>query len=361
MLIIPLIVFSIIGILFRDKKGALLSTLIALGSCGLILLVISMCMRFDNFNDIEYRSYYFTKIRHEDPWNERVRRTRTVKVGKRTHVQVYYVTVHHSDSWYIYDNGGDRSSISKEKYEELKNLWNTPMRFVDMHRHYYTINGDAQEYDWCGERECLRGYTESCIYENRVKGSESVLRYREISKEEAKDLGLKEYDINNHVLGMKLTKEERQSLNFFNCYYGREKEIHLLLLAFPSSSGVGIVEDQKAYWQGGNKNELIVCVGLEPGTRNIKWTECFSWQDEPVLDCKIKNYLIERKYLDVNDLTLFVERNLGDWHRKEFEDFNYIQTYLNHKQRVILLWIIIGLTVGGGILQTLYLKDDVRL
>lgn len=324
-------------------------------------------MRSNNFSDIEYVSYYYTKIRHEDPWNEEVRHTRKVKVGEDENgnpiykEEVYYTIEYHRDKWYKYSSDGgffDSKSISEKEFNELRNLWNTPMRFVDMHRNYYTIDGDAQEYDYCGHWEHLRGYTKEHSYENRISGSESILKYKDISKEEAKELGLKEYCC-SHILGISTTKDEKQKIEYLNCFYGKTKQIHLFILCFPSTAGVGIAEDQRAYWQGGNKNELVICIGLKPGTRKVDWVECFSWQDETTLDHKIKSYLIEKGTLNLVDLGDYIENNLGDWHRKEFKDYEYIQSYLTHGQNMAILWTIIILTIILGIGQSIYLNNEI--
>lgn len=324
-------------------------------------------MRANNFHDTEYLSYYYTKIRHEDPWNERVRHTREVKVGEDSdgnpiyETEVYYTTEYHRDKWLIYSNKGglfDEKSISREEYNSLRKLWNTPMRFIDMHRDYYTIDGDAQEYDFCGHWDHLRGFTEESSYENRIKGSHSILKEREISKEEATELGLKEYSL-NPIIGIAPTKAEKQKIEYLNCFYGRKKQIHIFILCF-YNKGAGIVEDQKAYWQGGNKNELVICIGLKPNTRQIQWAESFSWQDDITLDARIKSWLIEQKTLNIENLGNYIERNLRHWKRKEFKDYEYIQSYLTHTQNMIILWTMIILSIVLGILQIKFIYEYTR-
>lgn len=290
--------------------------------------------------DTEYRSYYYTKIRHEDPWNERVRHTREVKVGEDKHgnpiyeTEVYYTTEYHDDAYYKFSNEESKTHISESEFYELKNLWNTSMRFVDMHRNYYTIDGDAQEYDFCGHWDHMRGYTEECTYENRVAGSNSILNLREVSDKEAEELGLFKYSTAT-VYG-KCTDEARKRFEYLNYNYGKLKQIHIKVLIFPPEQSVAIVEDQRAYWKGGNKNEFVICIGSG-------WADCFSWQDNKELDVRCRNYIIQKKP-DLVQLSYWVEENLGLWKRKEFKDFSYIGTYLTGTQNLIILCIVLVLS-----------------
>ena len=320
-------------------------------------------MRDGNFRDTEYRSYYYTKIRHEDDWNEEVKRTRQVKVGEDKNgnpiykEEVYWETVYHPDEWYKISNSGglfDKKSINREEYEDFRRLWNTEMRFIDMHRNYYTIDGDAQEYDFCGHWEHLRGYTEEASYENRVAGSNSVLKFKDISKEEAKELGLFDYSPSS-TFGYHIGK---QKIDYLNMYYGKPRQIHIKVLAFPYTKGVQIVEDQKAYWQGGNKNELVVCIGIDRA-KNIKWADCFSWQDNPELDVRCKTWLLQgNKKLNLIELGNWLEGNLVLWKRKEFKDFSYISSFLTGEQNIAILVTIIILSILGSIGSIIIIENE---
>lgn len=59
---------------------------------GIVMLIMNLAMISNNTDDVEYLSYYYTKIYHEDKWNERVwvTKTRTVTDSKgNTHTETY--------------------------------------------------------------------------------------------------------------------------------------------------------------------------------------------------------------------------------------------------------------------------------
>lgn len=325
-----------------------------LGVCLFVILVMSLIMRQSNFSDVEYRSYYYTKVRHYDSWNERQTRTRRVKVGNHWHTQTYHVTVNHPEKWTVFENTGKERSIREKEYKELRDLWGTSETFINMHRNYHTKDGDAQEYAYCGHWEHMRGYTEEHPYENRIIGSKNVMKFRKISDEEADSLGLYHYSLSslrgvNDPLG-------KQKIEYLNMRYGKEKEIHVIVLLFPATKGVTIVEDQRAYWQGGNKNELVICVGLWKG-RKVAWAESFSWQDSPELDVRCKEWIMSQGTLDVVKLGDWIEESLGLWKRKEFKDFSYIGSYLTTGQNIAILITTIILSILGSILVVAKIEE----
>lgn len=355
-LVIPILLFSVIG----GKRW--ITTLVSIGIVGIILFGLSASLRMYNFSDTEYLSYYYTKIRHEESWNERVRHTRRVFEGydKNGHPkyrsETYWEIKYHPDKWLALSNEGTWSDLGKEEFSRFRDLWSTPPSRINLFRDYYTKDGDAVEYSYCGHREHIKGYTVSRPYENRILGS--VLRYRDMSVQEARSLGLHDYDRDKCILGLVPTKEEKQALDYINWRYGKSKQIHVIILGFPSSRGVEVVEEQKVYWQGGNKNELVVCLGINPKTRCISWAECFSWQDDITLDCKIRDFLVDQKKLDLVALGRFIERNLGYWKRKEFKDYSYVSSYLTVNQYILVFVVVLVLTVIIGTCQHNYINKE---
>lgn len=369
LVVIPIVLTIIFSFIVRrlnlvkklNNEGLLLpSLIIPTASTLLLILIMSQIMRYENFKDTEYLSYYYTKIRHTDRWNEYIHRTctRRVPAGRDSKGNTIYRTQtydcsyveNHPERWLKYDNSGEEEYISEEEFMRIKSLWKTPMVFVDMHRHYYTIDGDAQEYYWNNNwRDCLT-YTVEHNYENRILGSESVLKYQKITPEEAKELGLFEYpsvDRNydqNPIIGYSATKDEIKRFQFLNSYYGKNKQIRVFVLVYPSQSGVQITEDQKAYWQGGNKNELIICIGIDGG-KKIKWANCFSWQSNPELDIRCRNFLLEQKQLNLMSLSNWIIKHINLWERRQFSEFKYIQSFLTGDQVIGITWTVIGLNI----------------
>jgi hypothetical protein len=311
-------------------------------------------MRQNNFNDTEYLSYYITEIRHYDAWNEEVEHTREVEVGRDKDGRLIYRTETYTTIEYhpecceaYYNDDFFPRGLSKKDFERLRDLWKTPMRFIDMHRNYYTIDGDAQEYAWDGEWDHMETLTIPHTYSNMIQGSGSVLKFREIKPEEAKELGLYDYDIKS-VYGIRDSEIEKK-FSYLNAMYGKSKEVHFLVLIYDAEKySSEVSEDQRAYWQGGNKNEFVICLGVE--NNQIKWANCFSWQEDKTMETVCRSWLMENKTMNLLALGDWLEANLGMWKRREFtKDFSYIQTYLTGLQ-VLTIWIIVlVLTIIGFI------------
>ena len=87
-------------------------------------------MRHSNFSDTEYLSYYITKIRHTDEWDEWIHRTCTREVPDgtdskgntkyRTETYDCSYREYHPERWLKDDNKGDDMYINREEFQELR-------------------------------------------------------------------------------------------------------------------------------------------------------------------------------------------------------------------------------------------------
>jgi hypothetical protein len=104
---------------------------------------------------------------------------------------------------------------------------------------------------------------------------------------------------------------------------------------------------QKAYWQNGNKNEFIVCLGTQQDS--VVWCNPFSWCDSPKLEVLTREYFIENPKLDIKSYGDYIEKQIPtQWVRKEFKDFNYITVGLSKGQYIalVILMIIINIVIS---------------
>ena len=82
-----------------------------------------------------------------------------------------------------------------------------------------------------------------------------------MSEEEIKENKLFDYpEIKNNdqnpILGFNATDTDIDAVRYLNGYRGPKNQIHVFILCFNNPS-LEIAEMQKAYWQGGNKNEFV--------------------------------------------------------------------------------------------------------
>ena len=85
------------------------------------------------------------------------------------------------------------------------------------------------------------------------------------------------------------------------------------------------MEDQRCYWQGGNKNEFIICVGIDGKTNELKWLNGFTWMDDETMLLRCRDEMTQKSKFLIKDYSQWIQKNIKLWKRKEFKDFEYIE------------------------------------
>lgn len=352
---IPFVTAVILLLFFRKQTVWWEYILVILPSLLLTLFIEFICKKV-NTSDTEYLGYYVRKITYYQPWNEYIHRTcyRTVRCGKVTTRIPYdcsYVDDHPAQYTYTLNSGEEIYFYNKEEFQKVLNKMRSKAEFRDMHRDYYTEDGDAYDYFWNQKPENCATMTISHSYTNYVKSSHSLFKYEDISKKEAKKLGLYDYPEivdydQNPIIGYKLDNASINSVKYLNGYYGLKYQFRIYILVYPDKD-VSIVEKQRSYWQGANKNEFIVCIGYDTKKKVINWCECFSWADTPVLEVKTKDFFLTHNKLNFVNYSKFLKPYITkQWHRKHFEDFKYIEVEMTDTQVTILLIIVLLFNIG---------------
>ena len=316
--------------------------------------------------DTEYLGGYITKITHYDEWDEWIHKTctRQVPCGRDSKGHTIYRTEtydcsyrdYHPECWKYTDN------YNREEYFYNKSYFDAAMRelgcprmvFRDMHRNYYRIDGDAQDYFYDGTVQHIRPLVWSETYRNKILASHSIFKFEEIDDDDADSLGLFRYpDVKDNdqavILGFKAGKEVHKQYKYINSIYGAKKQFRIYVLVFRDKP-LEISEKQKSYWQGGNKNEFVLCLGYNTKKGTIDWCNPFSWCDKPELEVATKRYFRDHPKMDLSEYPQWLENHLHLWKRKEFKDFDYIENELTKGQSIALLIIILILDIFVSIL-----------
>ena len=319
----------------------------------LFTFITQLIMVSVNSSDTEYLGSYVNRITYYEPWDEmvRVRHTRTDKDGD---TEVYYTweREYHSECYTYVDNESNwEYHLSKKEYEVIKKRMGNNSVFRDMNRKYHRIDGDAYDIYWDKTIEHLYDITTPHSYTNKIKASQShtIFKYSDISEEDAKELGLYEYpDIKlmnqNPIIGRNVTDKDKQRIKYINATYGKTHQFRVYML-FYEGKDIEISEQQKAYWQNGNKNEFVVCLGTQKDS--VVWCNPFSWCDEPKLEVLTRDYFIQNPKVDIDAYGKWLQTQIPTkWKRKEFADFEYIRIGLSRGQYIALIIIMILLNIG---------------
>ena len=220
--------------------------------------------------------------------------------------------------------------------------------------HFYYAEARESESD---PTEKLFTITETHSYTNKIRNSNSIYRFEKITGEEADRLGLIDYpEINNFDAPTVLSRHfniapnTERAFRVFNSIFAPKVEMHLFILLFDASTAsVNIVDKQRSFWHGGNKNEFVVCIGLKG--EEVEWARAFSWADEPVLEVKTVDWFRRNPRKELIDFLSWLKENYTVWKRKEFSDFNYIRVSLAMWQVLIVM-----ISAVAGSLLSVYLE-----
>ena len=109
-----------------------------------------------------------------------------------------------------------------------------------------------------------------------------------------------------------------------NALIGSDEEIRVWILIFRDQNRE-VAKLQEAHWKGGNKNELVICVGVT-GQNDVQWAEVFSWTKKEDLKISIRDYIQDQKQLNLITLRPWLTSEIqSKWERRDFQEFSYLE------------------------------------
>jgi hypothetical protein len=363
-LIIPILIVWLGWYFFRNKI-VWWELFIPIASSVLFILVSYYTMKSITLHDVEYNGYVVVKAQRFEYWSSWVDKTCSYTTtcccdskGQNCQTQVHYYDCSYCDEnkpyWVMYDSGGNKIHITEEYYKKLLKKWGAKEEFVDMNRKIHKrgrcgVDGDAYMITWKGEIETSETTTYEVSFSNILKSNHSAFNYPNITKEEAKLKGLFEYPelkgvYQKSVLGYDSKKLE-QYMSHLNGYYGLAKKIRIYTL-FYRNKHIDIAFEQEAYWDGGNQNELIVCISLDDNDK-IQWVKAFSWCDNKRVVIDIMGDILKLGKVDPESFyNIYLNAIQDNWHYKSFKDFNYLSFEPTIGQLIFVYIMTLVISVG---------------
>ena len=347
LLIIPIIIIAFL-ILKYHHKVTWWEYIIQFGVAMLLIVIMKLIGEHSLMKDIEYWGDLIQRVEYYEYYEiwDHETCTRQVPCGTDEDGNTKYRTETYDCShldrypahWEAITVSGWKFSISKEKYLELMERFEANATFQDMHRERECGFGDrvikdGNMYYGTWGREPEKSYAVSKIntYKNKVQNSNSVFNYQKISEKEVQEYQLFDYPkVQNRRIPTILGGEGIDSLlqaedkfHFLNGDLGPRKQLHTWILLFKNKP-LNIAHLQEAYWKGGNKNEFVVCIGIDDSL-NVQWCHPFSWTEVQELKINTRNFVIDQKNLSLVQLSDYLYLELNEkWVRKEFKDFDYL-------------------------------------
>lgn len=265
----------------------------------------------------EYWTEWATSVTYKEGWTEIITTTDSKGRTSRT-------VINHPEQWWL-STPKNKVTIDKKGYQELATRWgHDPAGWGHL--------GIEHTYKWPGTPLTGEVVTTKHRYDNRPALAPSLFNYRPIAKDEAASLQLYNWatlykDYRSRFVYYPTPRPDLEGpLSRLNADFGSKHEIRVHLLIWDDRS-VEVSHDQEAFWKGGNKNELNICIGQD-ADRNITWARVFSWSKSEELKAEIAAFLMEQKKLDPYQLDRFLREKIPlEWQRRDFSEFNYIPRY----------------------------------
>jgi len=349
----------------------------------LIILLCKFTIQTALVHDTQYRGALIVEARYYEYWSTWETKTCSRQVedgedctgsGTDRRCTTKYRTEYYdcsecdenSEYWEAYDSEGGSWRISEEQYNEFKKRWNATPVFVDMKRDIDKHgscgkDGDAYSIKWDNNPMTSEPTTSTQGYTNKIQATKRSFDLKDISKSEAKKYGLYDYPsiigkyTQHNILGLERFKyidvRQRDSavkmFNYFNGEYGPKRKIRLFIALF-SGKPLDIAIKQKDYWDGGNKNEVVVCIDADTLTGKINWVQAFTWSANKRVAIDLREDISEMNHLQLTQLYKVVEASTKDFIYRNFDEFDYLEVEVPEWE----MWLVYILTIisTGGLL-----------
>lgn len=374
-LLIPIALIVILFLVFRQKT-AIWEYFVPTISTIIVVLCMHGCMQSSRTTDTEYMTQKITNGCHEDPWDEEVPCRHEIPCSHPKYCKdndkdgEYQCGYQHSNDgyyhaydvdfhdhwWYVVGEYGTIISVSETYYNNLVKEWNN-VSFVDMHRDYHSIDGDKHVTKWLKDFATTKTITWEHEYENKVQASTNIIAFDDVDTTDIKQYSLFEYPAistfnQQFILSDRfyVNPADKELLKKVNGHLGPAKQCQIFILLFKNKD-YHAAELQHQYWKGANKNEFVICIGVDD-LGKIQWNYNFTWSESTICGIEIKDYILAQKKLDVSKTLNYSFTELNkNFARKQFADFDYLKIDLTHGQvnsiyiTIVILNILIGLWI----------------
>ena len=334
---IPILTAIVLYIFFRHKT-VWWEFSIPLGASFLFIVLMKFIIETAMVQSKEYWGSFISRIEYFEEWDEWIDQTCTRSCccdsnGENCGTETYDCSyrLYHPPCWQIITSTEEVVSISQSEYNRLTKFFGN-QKFTDMHRGYYTIDGDKYSCDWMRDSIKAIPVTTVHYYENRIKvADQSVFHFQEVDTGDVQKFKLKDYPgitdsyKQDAVLGdySNDAKLANQKFKYINGLLGHKKEVRLFVLVFqnqPIDAGFY----QEWYWSGANMNELAVGIGADY-SRRVKWCHPISWTPAEKLKTDIKQFIISQDTLNLSALASYMQIQVDkQFIRRNFEEFDYL-------------------------------------
>jgi Ca2+/Na+ antiporter len=346
-LIIPLVTIVLLLVYWKGKT-TWWEFCLMVAVPAIFIVVMKLMVTISQTSDTEYWGGWDVTAEYYEKWREEYDETYTETVGTgkdaRTVVKTRHVVVDHPPEWYAIDSNGVKKSVTRSHYDWLKQKWGVRDKETNLVHMNQTSFGDGDMWTarWTGSEETRVLSTTVHSYENRTQASK-VFYWPPVEEEEQEQFALHQYPsvsytsgglfsggtVNYHTTpsilgnGGPTTAKANEQLCLHNALMGKRKQVRMWILIYhdqPESAAL----HQKNLWENGNKNEFILCIGVDKEF-NVEWANVFSWCEQELLKLEVRDFVLDQKKLNLEEVVGYMTTNVDrKFSRREFAEFSYL-------------------------------------
>lgn len=334
----------------------------------LVFLFLMYLLLFSTTTDLVDREYYngkVSKFEYYEEWTEEVTYYDEECSGSGDNRSCTTVTKtrdeYHSPYWQIVTSNGEVLSISKSKFRKARSEFGA--KFKNIFRSDQVSFGDGDKYISTPNKVIPTSVSHT--YTNLIVASKDNVINEQVSIEELniflKDNSLRKYP-NSYRGSYGETKLRRiiDTTGFAN-------QTDLLTKLDHSSSSLGAYKEANpivyitdkdrdfkrildGYWEGGEKNDITLILGIDKKTKKIIWSDVITYTDNTDFIINLQNNFKDMNISDSKGIiSKFNSHIAKGYKRKPMEDFDYL------KENITLEWYWQLLVLIGNLILSFFL------
>ena len=127
-----------------------------------------------------------------------------------------------------------------------------------------------------------------------------------------------------------------------------QKQVNLVIVLVDASKhGQMFVQDLKAAWLGGKKNDLVIVIASSQYPK-IEWDDVFSWSKDDLVNVTVRDSIRDYGKIDNHVVELAVDGIVHHWTRKRMHEYEYLKREIEPSVTAYVIIFLIGGLVSFG-------------
>lgn len=359
LMIVPVLATLVMLFILDRKKIAWWEYALLFGASIVTIFISKSIIELTMTSDTEYWGEVAVEVEYEGAYDEYIHKTcedcETVTNSDGStseECETYDCSyVEHYGPRYRIKGTNNVVSISSSEYTRIKNKWGNEKK-TGSHPESYSYDDGIYSSFWMNRRDLIECIVTSHTYENRVQAAHTVFDFQDVTEEDKKRYALYDYPqiYDNYkqksILGFgdATQPQAEKNMQMLNAELGPKKQVKAFILIFKNQTEqAGVM--QEAYWEGGNKNEFVLTIGIDD-QNNIKWVYPFTWAQHSIVKIETRDFVLSQNKLNLEEISNFLYTELDkNFVRKQFSEFSYITVEPSGTSLIVSTIILVIITV----------------